>query len=80
MFLRLFSVHRPLAHLSFLPVFVHQYRGMKRKARASPDAAARKSIKVDYCDVQSVKDENDNLVWPAPRSQMKAAGQFLKEW
>lgn len=65
-----------LKHRSIL-----QTRSMKRKAESDMNSSTRKSIKVgDYCSVETKRDENGNIIWPAPQSQMKAAQSFLREW
>lgn len=34
----------------------------------------------DYCDVETVKDDEGKAIWPAPEAAMEEARAFIKEW
>ena len=56
---------------------------MKRKAPFSdsvPKAKRQKEPEKDYCDVETVKDSDGSIVWPAPEEAMEKARAFLREW
>lgn len=53
---------------------------MKRKATDKADSASKRVKEADYCDTPVVKDEHDDIVWPAPQAQIDAARGFIREW
>ncbi|PQE14469.1 dhh family protein [Rutstroemia sp. NJR-2017a BBW] len=54
-------------------------RGIKRKA-GSTSETPRKTAKVDdYCSTPVRRDSEGEEVWPAPREQLNAAYEFLRE-
>lgn len=34
----------------------------------------------DYCEVETVKDEKGEIVWPAPTAAIENARAFIREW
>ena len=56
---------------------------MKRKAPASdsaPKAKRQKEPEKDYCDVETRKDDDGSVIWPAAEEAIANARAFLKEW
>lgn len=50
-------------------------------ARKMKEKAKKPRLKVrDYCDVEPVKDDAGNTIWPAPAADMEAAREFIREW
>lgn len=59
------------------------YQTMKRAAastKASPKAKRPRGDVPEYHLATSVKDENGNIVWPAPETQIQAARKFIQKW
>lgn len=34
----------------------------------------------DYCEVETVKDDEGNTIWPAAAAAMEKARSFIREW
>ncbi|KAK6582734.1 hypothetical protein PZA11_005142 [Diplocarpon coronariae] len=63
-----------------LLTFTTNRRSMKRKAGTSPEAHARKGLKlVDYCSSPARRDSEGVEIWPAPNAQIVAARAFLQK-
>ena len=56
-----------------------QSRGMKRATNGKPKAVKLKPQVPDYTDVEPLRDEQDNPIWPAPADAMDKARAFLKQ-
>ncbi|KAI4224428.1 MAG: hypothetical protein LQ349_007246 [Xanthoria aureola] len=55
---------------------------MKRKAadaKESPQVKRQKEPVPDYCDIQTRKDDNGSILWPASLEAIEVARQYIKE-
>ncbi len=69
---RCFSSRYPSSQSVFL--------GMKRKADSNKETPVKRPKVEDYCSIQSRRDSRGDIIWPAPKEQIRAARAFIKEW